>query len=140
MDQGSGMKLARRLSIQARSLALTLAFTLCACGGGNRTFGPGTPLPISARLSSSTVVVSPDGTPTYVQILISSTSETAVVNFAVMPSGVQATYRASDTNPSGLLTFMVTSKATAGTYMPIITVNSAQQTTMIGFTLIVPAK
>lgn len=134
------MKFARRLSIPAGSILLTLGFTLCACGGGNRTFGPGTPQPISAHLSSTTVVVAQDGTPTYVQILINSTSETAVVNFNVMPAGVQATYRASDTNPSGLLAFMVTSKVTAGTYMPIITVNSAQQTTMVGFTLIVPAK
>lgn len=134
------MRFARRLFHPARNIALTLGFTICACGGGNRNIGPGSTPPISARLSSTTVVVAPDGTPTYVQILINSTSETAVVNFAVMPAGVQATYRASDTNPSGLLTFMVTSKVMAGTYMPIITVNSAQQTTMIGFTLIVPAK
>lgn len=126
--------------VRAQNLVLALGFAICGCGGGNRNFGPDSSLPISARLSSTTVVVSQDGKPTYVQILIDSTSETAVVSFAAMPAGVQATYQASDTNPSGLLTFIETSKVTAGTYMPIITVNSAQQTTMIGFTLIVPAK
>ena len=109
---------------------------LMGCGGS----GTPTMAPISVSLSSSTVVVSKGGTPTYVQVIIKSTSETALVTFAGLPGGVQATYQASDTNPSGLLTFVATEKVTAGTYMPTITVNSAGQTAMIGFTLIVPAK
>jgi hypothetical protein len=106
----------------------------CARGGGSPMAAP-----ISASLSSSTVVVARDGTPTHVQIIIRSTSETALVSFTGMPTNVQAGYQASDTNPSGLLTFMATGKVTAGTYMSIITVNSAGQTTMVTFTVVVPA-
>jgi hypothetical protein len=97
-------------------------------------------VPISVSLSASTVVVPKGGMPTYVQIHIMSTSETALVSFTGMPGGVQVTYAASDTNPSGLLTFMANAGATAGTYMPIVTVQSAGQSAMVGFTLIVPAK
>ena len=94
--------------------------------------------PISVSLSTSTVVVPRTGTPVHIQITITSTSETALVSFVGMPGGVQASYAATDTNPSGLLTFMATGKVSAGTYMPIITVNSAGQTAMLKFTLIVP--
>jgi hypothetical protein len=134
------MRFAQCSLLAARSIVLTLGLIASGCGGGSHGFGPPQGRPISASLSSSKIVVSPDGTPTYVQITIQSTSETALVNFVALPAGVGATYQASDTNPSGLLTFMVTAKAAAGTYMPIITVNSAGQTAMIGFTLIVPAK
>jgi len=84
-------------------------------------------------------VVSQSGTSAYAQIIIQSTSETALVGFAGMPANVQTSYQSSDTNPSGLLSFRATGKVTAGTYMPIITVNSAGQTAMLTFTLIVPA-
>jgi hypothetical protein len=55
-----------------------------------------------------------------------------------LPTGIQATYAATDTNPSGLLTFMATTHAAAvGTYMPIVTVDSAGQTASLTFTLTV---
>lgn len=93
--------------------------------------------PISVALASSTVVVSTDGKPTRVQIAIMSTSETALVNFRGIPGGVQTMYAASDTSPSGLLTFTATASAQAGTYTPFITVNSAGQMATIPFTLVV---
>jgi len=96
-------------------------------------------VPISVSLNPSTVVVPQGGMATRVQILIMSTSETALVSFAGLPGGVQVSYAASDTSPSGLLTFMATAKAAAGTYMPIITVNSAGQTATLKFTLTVSA-
>jgi hypothetical protein len=109
------------------------------CGGGASGGSFGGP-PISVALSSPTVVVASDGTPTYIQILIKSTSETALVSFTGMPAGVQVTYQASDTNPSGLLTFKATGKVSAGSSMPIVMVNSAGQNAMASFTLIVRAK
>ena len=126
----------RRVSAPAIACALG-GLLMSGCGGsGGASF---VRAPISAALTSSTVVVSRNGTPTYVQILIQSTSETALVSFVGLPLGVQATYQASDTNPSGLLSFMAGSKATAGTFMPIITVNSADQTATVAFTMVVPA-
>ena len=127
-----------RVSLQRR-LAFTLALvalTVTACGGGG---GSPAMSPISVALASTKVVVSLDGKPTYVQILIMSTSETALVSFTGIPGGVQTKYAASDTNPSGLLTFIATNSSAAGTYMPIITVNSAGQSATLTFTLILSA-
>ena len=128
MDQVS------RLSAAAARIAAIVV--LAGCGGGN-----GSPMmvPISVSLSASTVVVPQNGTATRIQIFIMSTSETALVGFTGMPGGVQVTYAASDTNPSGQLTFMANASATAGTYMPIITVNSAGQAATVKFTLVVSA-
>ena len=112
-----------------------IAFTSTGCGGSGSPVLP----PISVTLSASTVVVPQDGTPAYLRINIKSTSETALVGFIGMPGGVQAVYEASDTNPSGLLTFMAKSAVSAGTSMPIITVHSAGQMATVGFTLVVPA-
>jgi hypothetical protein len=94
---------------------------------------------ITISLSNSSVVVAKAGKPTFVQITIMSTSEMAVVNLDGLPGGVQVSYAASDTNPSGTLTFTANSTASVGTYMPIITVNSAGQTATLTFTLIVAA-
>jgi hypothetical protein len=117
-------------------VAIAMLSILAGCGGRS-----GAPIaaPISVSLSASTVVVPQDGTPVHVQIMIRSTSETALIGFAGLPGGVEAKYAASDTNPSGLLTFMATKKVAAGTYMPIIAVNSANQSAMITFTMVVPA-
>jgi hypothetical protein len=95
--------------------------------------------PISVSLSSPVVAVPLDGKPVHVAISIKSTSETALVNLIGLPGGVQEMYAASDTNPSGSLTFTATKSAVAGTYMPIIVVNSAGQTASVKFTLVVGA-
>jgi len=131
------MRFARQsLLLKANISSALVALMMIGCGGS----GTPTMAPISVSLSSSTVVVAQGGTPTYVQISIMSTSETALVSFAGLPGGVDVAYAASDTNPSGLLTFTAVAKTTAGTYMPIVTVNSAGQTAMKQFTLVVPAK
>jgi hypothetical protein len=117
-------------------VAIAMLAVMAGCGGSS---GFPTAAPIAVSLSASTVVVPQDGTPVHVQIMIRSTSETALVGFVGLPGGVEAKYAASDTNPSGLLTFMATKKIAAGTYMPIIAVNSAGQSAMISFTMVVPA-
>jgi hypothetical protein len=123
-----------RLSAAAGCIAAIVA--LAGCGGAT-----GSPMmvPITVSLSSPTVVVPRNGAPTRIQILITSTSETALVSVTGLPGGVQVTYKASDTNPSGQLTFIANASASAGTSMPIINVNSAGQTATLKFTLIVSA-
>lgn len=116
-------------------LILAAAWALTGCGGS----GSPMMLPISVTLSSPTVTVSQGGSPVQVHITIQSTSETALVNFTGLPAGVKVTYAASDTNPSGLLTFTAIASAPAGTFMPFVTVNSAGQTATARFTLIVSA-
>lgn len=116
-------------------LLLVTALTITGCGGS----GIPSMVPISVSLSSSSVTVARGGMATQVQIAIRSSSETALVSFVGLPVGVKVTYAASDTNPSGLLTFTATTAASTGTYMPTVTVNSAGQTASLQFTLIVSA-
>src|SRR5579859_1779189 len=122
-----------------RILAIPLtmvAWAITGCSGAN---GSSAMTPISVSLGSSMVVVSQDGKPPRVQVAIMSTSETALVSFRGIPVGVQTMYAASDTNPSGVLTFVANTSASVGTSMPNITVNSAGQMATITFTLIVVA-
>jgi hypothetical protein len=111
-----------------------LAVAANGCGG--RT---GTTLanPISVSLVNSTVTVQQGGAAVNVQIQIQSTSETAVVSVVGLPTGVSVKYAATDTNPSGLLTFTANAQATKGTFMPMINVLSAGQAAATQFTLVV---
>ena len=117
---------------------ILLAAVVCGLNGCGATSGVG-PMgpPISVSLSSPVVTVPLDGKPVHVAISIKSTSETALVNLIGLPGGVEEMYAASDTNPSGSLTFTAKLTAMAGTYMPIIVVNSAGQTASVKFTLVV---
>jgi hypothetical protein len=119
---------------------LAAAGPLLAAAGCGRSGGMNLQVPITVSLGVSPVVVSQDGTPVPVQILIDSTSETAIVTLNDMPAGAQAKYAASDTNPSGTLTFTAGSATPTGTYMPTLTVNSAGQTVSTKFTLNITAE
>ncbi len=113
------------------------ATTLAVCGCGGAATGPMSVNPISVSLENSTVTVKQGGMPVTVLIQIMSPSETALVSLTGLPGDVAESYAASDTNPSGTLTFQAGKAATLGTYMPKITVMSAGQTAMTTFTLVV---
>lgn len=119
--------------------AASLALALWGCGGGSGSMMTDT-APISVSLVNPTVVVTQGGNPTIVQIIIVSTSETALVAVTGLPGGVQVKYASSDTNPSGTLAFTASSSTSLGTYTPKVTVNSAQQTASTTFMLVVQAK
>jgi hypothetical protein len=110
---------------------------LSGCGG--KAGYPNLATPVTVSLAVSQVVVSQNGAPTGVVVSIMSTSETALVTVGGLPAGVRMTYAASDTNPSGLLTFTASVASPVGTYMPILTVNSAGQTATLTFSLKVVA-
>lgn len=130
------MRFMRRSPVLALALAaLPFLWAAVGCGGGSKSPNPGVPITVS--LAVSPIIVSQDGAPTIVMITITSTSETALVSVGGMPGGVQEKYAASDTNPSGTLTFVADSSAPAGSYTPTITVNSAGQTKSLQFTLVV---
>ena len=95
------------------------------------------PPPISVALQPDSFNVTQGGAPVIVEIAIKSTSETALVMVTGLPGGVSEKYAASDTNPSGTLTFTANAGAKTGTYMPGITVDSAGQTALTMFTLVV---
>jgi hypothetical protein len=114
-------------------VGFALAAAGCSCGAGSMIV----PVPITVSLPVSTVVVPQDGTQVVVPINITSTSETALVSVSGLPTGLQEKYAASDTNPSGLLTFTASAAAPAGIYTPTVTVKSAGQTASTNFTLVV---
>lgn len=116
-------------------LGLSLCVLLVAsCGGRGGMLSQSS---ITVSLPISTVIVMPAGSPVTVPIQIASTSETALVSLSGLPGGVLASYAASDTNPSGILTFTANGATMAGTSMPTVTVMSAGQTAMTQFTLVV---
>ncbi len=115
-------------------IAAYCALAAIGCGGSGSMSSQ---VPISVSLVNSTVVISQNGTPVNVAILIHSTSETALVSLRGLPTGVQETYAATDTNPSGTLTFTASSATTPGAYMATVTVNSAGQMASTSFMLVV---
>ena len=92
---------------------------------------------ISVSLPISTVTITRNGNSAIIPIQINSTSETAIVMVGGLPGGVSEKYSSTDTNPSGTLAFMANGSAMTGTFMPIVSVQSAGSTASTGFTLIV---
>jgi hypothetical protein len=111
-------------------------FAVTGCGGG--TFAP-QPINLSVSVNNTTVVVPPNGTPVYVQVIIVAPTETATFTISGLPGGVSESYRESESNPSGLLTLVANSSTVPGTYMPEITVGSSGQTASVIFTLVISA-
>ena len=107
---------------------------LSACGGRG---GITATRPISVYLPVSTIYVTAGANSVTIPIQIGSTSETALVSAIGLPAGVQMAYAASDTNPSGSLTFSANSAAMTGSYMPTVFVMSAGSTASTGFALVV---
>ena len=122
-------------SLASGVVVCTAALAVCGCGGAATGAMGGNP--ISVSLENSTVTVRQGGAPVIVLIQIMSPSETALVSVAGLPPGVGESYAASDTNPSGTLTFKAGKTATLGTTMPQVTAMSAGQTAMTTFTLVV---
>jgi hypothetical protein len=111
------------------------AASMIGCGGTS-ALGPAPPN-ISVSLSTPSVIVPQTGMEVIVPISIVSPSETALVAVTGLPGGIQQGYYASDTNPSGILTFMGGSVTPLGTYMPTITVHSAGAVASTQFVLVV---
>lgn len=120
----------------ARLLVIpVVALVLSGCSGKS---GNSLQNPISVYLPISTINLTAGANAT-VPIQIVSPSETAQVAFSGLPAGVQVRYTATDTNPSGSLTFEATESATTGTFTPAVTVMSAGLTASTTCTLVVKA-
>jgi hypothetical protein len=125
-----------RIAFFAMSLAALLS-VLTGCGSHSTFTTP--PIILKVSLSMPTVTVPPNGTPVYVQVTIVAPTETATFAILGLPAGVSATYKESESNPSGLLTLIASSATQQGTYMPQITVGSSGQTASTNFTLVIHA-
>jgi hypothetical protein len=111
--------------------------SVIGCGGGSGSMV--TQVPITVSLAIARVVVSQNGTPVVVSINITSAAETAVVSVSGLPGGLRESYAASDTNPSGILTFAASASTPPGTYSPTVNVYSNGQFASTSFTLVVNA-
>jgi hypothetical protein len=105
------------------------------CGGGSG-FSP-QPINLSVSVNNTTVVVPPNGTAVNLPVTIVAPTETATLTVNGLPAGVSASYKESESNPSGLLTLIANSSTMPGTYMPVITVGSSGQTASTVFTLVI---
>src|ERR1700751_2040585 len=93
-----------RLDPISKTALVGFSLAVSACGGGGSRSGM-LQVPITVSLPIFKVIVTRCYGLMSVQIQIRSISETAVVSVENLPGGVQVTYAASDTNPSGSLTF-----------------------------------
>ncbi len=118
-----------------RMVAVAGAAMAAAGCGGRAMFNP--PPAISVSLPNPSVVVSQDGVQVTVPIRIDSTSETAIVMVTGLPGGMQESYKASDTSPSGDLFLTGSTAVMTGTYMPTVAVSSAGAMATTQFQLMV---
>jgi hypothetical protein len=126
----------RSLRLVAGFAGAGLVLSLAGCGGAA---GYTSNMPPISVMVPATVTVPQNGMPVIVQINIDSPSETALVSFVGLPGGVQEKYSASDTSPSGDLTFTGSDVVSPGSYKVIVMVSSAGQTASTSFILVVSA-
>ncbi len=126
----------RPIARPAFAVVLSL-LTVTGCGSNGTGSSVSTQVPIAVNLPTGPFVVPQDGDPLQIQIGIVSSSETALVSFTNLPAGIQTAYKASDTNPSGSITFTASSAAPPGAYTPTVVVSSAGQTVSADFNLVV---
>jgi hypothetical protein len=127
-----------RFCLLTSAVLVGFQWALCGCGGGGVIFRISTQ-PITVSLPIPTVVWVQGGKAVTVPLQIVSTSESAVVSVGGLPAGVSVSYAASDTNPSGTLSFVANESTNPGRYEPLISVLSAGQSASLAFTLIVNA-
>jgi hypothetical protein len=73
-------------------------------------------------------------------IVIVAPTEAVQLQINSLPSGVTATYAATDTNPSGTIRLMATDTAALGTFMPSIMIATSGSTASQSFVLEIDAK
>jgi hypothetical protein len=117
----------RSISRALLKMALLAGFCSVLPGcGGSHAFAP-PPVVLSVTVNESPIVISP-GQTIYVPVLIMAPTETASFAIAGLPAGVSASYKESESNPSGQLTLIASSGAQVGSYRCTITVGSSGQT------------
>lgn len=98
---------------------------LAGCGGSHAFTNP--PIVLTVMVNESPIAIAP-GETIYVPVQIMAPTET--VSFAIggLPAGISASYKESESNPSGQLTLIANSSARVGSYRCTITIGSSGQT------------
>ena len=107
------------------------------CGGSHDFMNP--PVVLSVTITTSPIQVTAGGPAVNVKVVIVAPTETASFAITGLPGGVQASYKESESNPSGLLTLTANSSTAPGSYRCTVTVGSSGQTASTVVTLIVSA-
>jgi hypothetical protein len=124
----------RSLSFVAGASFLGLVIALSGCGGGSGSSS--TQTAITVTLGSTNVVAPQDGTTAQLAVSITGASGSATVTASGLPAGVTQQFAAANGGPSGTLTFTGSTSAPAGSYTPVVLVNSSGQTASQSFTLV----
>jgi len=129
--------------LESWTLAAVLAasvFTTGCGGAGSIMSGPGTPPgPLTASLSTSTVVAPQDGTPGTVDVTVSGADTASSVSVAAsnLPSGVTSQFAPAAGGFSGILSLVAGSTAPAGTYSASVVVTNGTRTASQSFVLVI---
>jgi hypothetical protein len=102
--------------------------------------GPGTPPgPLTASLSTSTVVAPQDGTPGTVDVIVSGANTASSVSVATnnLPNGVTSQFAPAAGGLSGTLSLVAGSTAPAGTYSASVVVTNGTRTASQSFVLVI---
>jgi hypothetical protein len=119
--------------------AFAAILCLSGCGGSSNAIAP---IVLTVAVNAGVVVVIPGGSPVYVPVTVMAPTETVTFAISGLPAGAAASYRESESNPSGQLTLTANASTPLGSYKPIITVGSSGQTasTTFSLTITAPAK
>ncbi len=121
-----------RLIFAVSSVALAL---VTGCGGGSSVTTP--PVVLTVSIPSGTVVLPQDGTAANLSVTIVAPTESVTLSVTGLPAGVTQRYKASESNPSGQLTLSASAATPAGSYTPVVTINSSGHTATTTITLVV---
>jgi hypothetical protein len=120
-------------------MLLMLATMLALPGCGGKANNAPAPFPLSVTIGMPTLTIQQGGQPILQPITIMAPTETTTFVVSGLPAGVNATYKPSESNPSGLMTLTANASATIGSTMPVITVGTKGETATTTFTLVVTA-
>jgi hypothetical protein len=129
--------LSRALGGLAFLSVCALCFWCAGCGGSRSDNTP--PVVLTVTVNESPVVIPVGGT-IYVPVTIVAPTETVTFAIGGLPAGVSASYKESESNPSGQLTLIAGGSAPVGSYKCTITVGTSGQTASTVFPLNVVAK
>lgn len=132
----SGLTLRRCARIGHLVLLPILLASSAACGAPHALTVP--PVVLSVSVAESPVSISP-GETVYVPVTVQAPTETVTFMIQGLPAGSSASYKESESNPSGQLTLTANSTTPAGLYQCRITVGSSGQTASTSFSLHVVA-
>ncbi len=112
-----------------------IAFAPLGCGGRASSAPP--PVVRTVSIADTAFHLANDGSALYIAVIIVAPTETTSFTIGGLPAGVTASYKESESNPSGLLTLTAGPTTPPGTYTPRVTVGSSGQTAATSFTLVV---